>query len=107
MPSPAKLLRDARLAAGLTQEQLAVRAGVTQPTIAALERAGSNPRFETIRRTLLATGHDLTTASRPLPAVDESQISERLRLTPQARLTTFEQSQRGLTAFVAQARRVD
>lgn len=80
MSSPAVLLRSARLASGLTQEQLAVRAGVTQPTIAALERPGSNPRIGTLARILDLTGHRLQLIA-PVagPSVDESLIREHLR----------------------------
>ena len=56
---PAATLRRARLDAGLTQAQLAARLGVTQPTVAALERPGANPRVRTLERALGATGHKL------------------------------------------------
>jgi hypothetical protein len=40
------------------------------------------------------------------PSVDESQIRERLRLTPAERLRLFASSQRNLVALTAKARRV-
>jgi len=55
--SPASLgraLRDARLAKGLTQGQLAKRAGVSQPTISSVERGVSNVSLDTLLR-LVAT----------------------------------------------------
>lgn len=55
--SPASLgraLRDARLARGLTQGQLAQRAIVSQPTISSVERGASNVSLDTLLR-LVAT----------------------------------------------------
>ncbi len=102
----AALIRDARRSAGLTQAQLASRLGVTQPTIAALERSGSNPRFATLERTLQAAGYRLRTTAQRLPIPDETQISERLRLTPADRLHSFHASQANLAGLLARARRV-
>lgn len=103
---PAATLRRARLDAGLTQAQLAARLGVTQPTVAALERPGANPRVRTLERALGATGHKLELHERILPPVDETQIADRLRLTPADRLDLFQRSQTNLRSLVAGARRV-
>ena len=67
---------------------------MTQPEIARLERPGSNPTVQTLARVLAAAGQMLELA--PLGPVDESQISERLNLTPGERLASFGASQRGL-----------
>ena len=106
MSKAAKLIREARQAAGLTQLDLATRLGVTQPTVAALERASSNPRLATLERVLRAAGSELSATSRPLPPIDETQIRERLRLSPAERLRVFERSQAQLTRLVHGARRV-
>ena len=106
MSTASLLVRDARRSAGLTQAQLAARLGLTQPTVAALERSDSNPRLATLERALRATGHQLSSTSRPLPAIDETQITERLRLSPAARLRAFHASQSKLAHLVATARRV-
>lgn len=52
VPSSAfgSLLKEYRLAAGLTQESLAGRAGLGVRSIQALERGGSRPLRETLRR---------------------------------------------------------
>lgn len=42
------LVREARLRAGLTQRQLADRAGTTQPTVARIEGGVVNAGFETV-----------------------------------------------------------
>jgi len=98
------LLRSARRRAGLTQAQLGERAGLSQADVARLERAGSNPTAGTLERLLRATGHRLEL--RRLDAVDETQLRERLALTPADRLATFEASQRNLTRLARGARRV-
>lgn len=103
---PHELVRSARLEAGLTQAQLAARLGVTQPTVAALERPGANPRVRTLERALAATGRQLQTALRRGPSVDETQIVERLRLSPADRLALFQRSQAGLQQLVREARHV-
>lgn len=106
--SPAALIADARRSAGLTQAQLAERIGVTQPVIARLEAPGSNPRMQTVERLLRATGRRLEWRVAPAgpAAVDESQIAERLRLSPAQRLAAFTASQRNLSALRGKARRV-
>jgi len=67
---------------------------MTQPEVARLERPGSNPTAQTLLRLIGAAGQRLTLSS--LGDIDESQIRERLALTPAERLSTFSTSQRGL-----------
>ena len=98
------LLRTARRRAGLTQAQLGERAGLSQTDVARLERAGANPTAATLERLLRATGHRLDL--RPLDAVDETQMRERLALTPADRLAAFAASQRNLARLARGARRV-
>ena len=98
------LVRTARRRANLTQAQLAERAGLSQAEVARLERAGSNPTAATLERLLRATGHRLEV--RRLDAVDETQLRERLELTPAERLAAFEASQRNLLSLTRGARRV-
>ena len=98
------LLRSARHRASLTQAQLGERAGLSQAEVARLERAGSNPTAATLERLLRATGHRLEL--RRLDAVDETQVRERLELTPAERLAMFEASQRNLMRLTRGARRV-
>jgi transcriptional regulator with XRE-family HTH domain len=45
-----------RVKSGISQETVAARMGVTQPSIAAFEREDSNPTLSTIRRYALAVG---------------------------------------------------
>ncbi|HDR47007.1 MAG TPA: XRE family transcriptional regulator [Geoalkalibacter subterraneus] len=49
---------------GMTQDELAAKAGMSQPAIAKIERAGSRPRFATLRKIANAM------------ALDPAQLSE-------------------------------
>jgi transcriptional regulator with XRE-family HTH domain len=102
-------LRRAREGSGLTQAELAARAGTTQSAVARLERRGANPTLDTADRLLRATGHvmSVTPIPRPAAAVDEGQLRERMRLSPAQRLALFQGSQRNLAALTAKARRVE
>lgn len=103
---PARTLRDARLDAGLTQVELAARLGVTQPTVAALERPGANPTVRTLERTLAATGHGLQLIAPSWGApVDGSLVREHLKLTPRSRLEALAGMRRQAEAL-RRARRV-
>jgi uncharacterized protein len=53
------LLRRARVGAGLSQAELAVRAGVAQSVISAYESGRRQPAVPTLARLIDATGHDL------------------------------------------------
>ncbi len=75
------LLRTARHSAGLSQRQLARRARIPQPTIAAIERGRQDPRYATLTRLVRACGFDLVFANRP-GEVDRSIMREQLRRTP-------------------------
>lgn len=109
MHDPAQLLRDARSRAGLTQAQLAARAGVTQPVVSRAEAAGANPRIATLDRLLRAAGArlELGAPEQRLPEVDEGQLLRHLRFSPAERVRTHDASRRNLQAMLASARRVD
>jgi predicted nucleotidyltransferase/DNA-binding XRE family transcriptional regulator len=51
-----RILRNARRAAGLTQAELALRAGVTQSVISAYESGRREPALSTLSRLVEATG---------------------------------------------------
>ena len=89
--TPDVLLRNARVAAGLTQAEVARRMGTSQPVVARLERPGANPRFATLERALRATGHRLETAGVPHdPGIDASLIRQQLEIPPDERLDVIE-----------------
>jgi transcriptional regulator with XRE-family HTH domain len=55
----AALITRARRRAGLTQAELARRAGTSQPVISAYEHGRRDPGVETLRRLVRATGAEL------------------------------------------------
>ena len=59
MPEPGALIRDRRLAHGLTQAQLALRAGTTQTSLSRLERGEISPTVATIERILFVLGEGI------------------------------------------------
>ena|SRR5688500_5530927 len=88
---PGILVREARADSGLTQAQVAQRAGTTQAAVARVERGRVSPTVRTLQRLLAATGHELGLAAAPArTSVDESLIARQLRLSPAERLKTFE-----------------
>jgi transcriptional regulator with XRE-family HTH domain len=102
----ATLICQARTDAGLTQAELAGLMATTQSAIARLERAGANPTVATLESALNAAGRRLELTAARGGAVDETQIVERLRLSPAERLQTFQRSQRNLGRLATRARRV-
>lgn len=90
--SPSVLVRSARKQAGLTQAELAERAGVTQSVIARLERGAGNPTFLTLERVLHAAGRrlELSAAHQGLRTVDETLIERQLALPPAERIRALD-----------------
>ena len=93
----------ARLRAGLSQHELAARAGTSQPAIARLESGQANPTVATLERILAAAGFHLRCELVPIVApdpivqaykrdVDRTMIRENLRRTIDERLRLNEES---------------
>lgn len=77
MTIPADILRSARKQGGLTQSELATRAGVDQARVSRSESGSERPRFETVDRLLAATGHRLYSV--PTRRDDASAIASQIR----------------------------
>jgi uncharacterized protein len=77
----ARLVRNARRRAGLSQRALARAAGVPHSTVARIELGRLSPRTDTLERLLRASGRTLATEPTLGEGVDRSQIRELLRLT--------------------------
>jgi transcriptional regulator with XRE-family HTH domain len=80
---PAVLLRLARQRHGLTQAEMAARAGTSQPVISAYEHGRRDPTTRTLRRLVAATGARLQlrlAAEPPVipPPVDADEHGQRL-----------------------------
>jgi transcriptional regulator with XRE-family HTH domain len=78
-------IRSARLAAGLTQTELARRSGTSQATISAYEHATKTPSPSTLARVLGAAGRRLTTvpASAPVRVPTADELEERAQILAQ------------------------
>lgn len=63
-----QLVHDRRAALGLTQAQLAARAGMTQPQLSRLEAGGATPTVPLLARLAEALDAELDIAFRPHPA---------------------------------------
>ncbi len=68
LPAAGALLREARSRAGLTQTELARRAGVTQSVISAYESGRRQPALSTLAVLIDATGLELSLKVRSPPA---------------------------------------
>ncbi len=68
-----ELVREARKRMGLTQRELAARAGTTQSAIARLESCRTDPSLVDVLRLIRLTGLDLRVALVPL---DESDLHQ-------------------------------
>ena len=102
---PARLVRSARLGAGLSQRDMASRAGPSQSVVARIETGVTDPSFETVRRLLAAAGLEVLCALSPEVILDTHMLDdvERiLALSPEARLREVG----NVARFVGGARRV-
>ncbi len=101
----AQLVRQLRLDADLSQEQLAIRAGTTKTAVSRLEAGRVSPRVETLERLLLCLGYRLELTAVPLtPRTDRSQLDAVAPLSPTQRLDHALASQASLTNLVGAAR---
>jgi transcriptional regulator with XRE-family HTH domain len=80
------LLREARLRAGITQQQLAGRAGTSQSAIARWESGAVHPSFERLRELIRACGLELTYGLANYDDSYDEWIERYLRLTPEERV---------------------
>lgn len=84
---PGRLLREARLRHGLSQERLAIRAGTTQSAISRIEKERVSPTVQTLAELLRLLGEDLVLSTQPRDwGVDRTQIDERLLMSEEDRL---------------------
>lgn len=101
---PSDLIRRCRLAADLTQHQLAVRAGTTKTAISRLEGGHVSPTFETVERLLLCLGYRLEVGAVPVPSgSDPAQIDAVAGLDPTERLDHALASQSSLGGLLGAA----
>ena len=106
MSMAGRMVRHARRRAGLTQRQLAARAGIPQETIARIEKGRTDPRVSTLDRLLEAAGFGLEHLPRLGIGIDRPQIREALALSPERRIGRAVEEDRTLIAMRRTLRRV-
>ena len=79
------LIRDARLAAGLSQAELARRSGTSQPAIARYEAGTSSPSIVTLDRVLRAAGRRLVLGTEPGTSAFDASLPRLRALQAQRR----------------------
>jgi transcriptional regulator with XRE-family HTH domain len=82
----ADLVREARRRAGLTQRELAERAGTTQSAMARLESGRTKPSFDLVVRLIRLCGFRLDVALDPYDDSDIAQAEALLKLPVEDRL---------------------
>lgn len=92
----ARVLRQARRRAGLSQRQLANNVGVSQPQIARIESGAVVPRVDTLDRLLEACGEGLESGPRPGIGLDRTLARNLLQLGPPDRARVAQDSNRNV-----------
>ena len=85
-PNAAQILHDARWMAGLTQAEVAQRAGVTQQVVAAYERGRRDPSLTTLTRLVQGCGIRLSWRLVPEEGLEDSFTTDLLGQAPLDRL---------------------
>lgn len=102
-PVSGALVREARMRAGLTQRDLARRAGTAQSVVARIEQGRSDPSTATLARLLGAAGFELRAELTPIAVAETHMLDDVARilaLTPEERLREV----RNVSRFEAAAR---
>ena len=81
-----ELVREARRRAGLTQRELAARAGTTQSAIARLESGRTSPSFEQVERLIKLCGFSMIVNLTPYDDSHLVQAKANLRRSVDQRL---------------------
>ena len=82
-----ELLKDARRRHGVSQHQLAIRAGTTQSAISRIERDRVSPSVETLRELLYLLGENLSLTSELRDfGIDRTLNQSNLAFTPEQRV---------------------
>lgn len=93
------MLRRSRLQAGLTQRELAARAGVPQSTVARIESGVLSPRVETLDRLLEVLGFRIEAGPVHGRGVDRSLIRRMLALSPRQRIAYVTEAGNAIARF--------
>ncbi|MGO9458300.1 MAG: helix-turn-helix domain-containing protein [Acidimicrobiales bacterium] len=99
------LLLLARQQAGLSQRDLADRAGVSQSEIARIELGKREPSIPTIQRILAGAGLEVRFRLMPLDDHDEVLRAQDQRRSPSERTTQASRHRNNVAAFAGNAKR--
>jgi len=88
------LLREARLRAGLTQAELAERAGVPQSTVGRIESGARVPSVSLIERLIAAAGFELRVGLGERDEATDSLFERTLMRSPRERLADAQRAAR-------------
>lgn len=84
---PGRLLREARVRHGVSQERLAIRAGTTQSAISRIEQERVSPTVDTLRELLHLLGEDLVLGVQPRDwGIDRTLNQSNLEFTAEQRV---------------------
>jgi uncharacterized protein len=90
MRTPSSLVREMRLAAGLSQRTLARMAGTSQPAVVRYERGTTTPSWETLQRLAQACGWRVSLEAEAAPEPHDVELAKLLlELTPEERLRSL------------------
>lgn len=95
------LIKQARYRSGLSQRELARRAGTSQATLSAYESGRKSPSLDTLARIIRAAGQDLRIKVVPYDDHDDVMAAYEASLSPGARAAIERERER----LRAQARR--
>lgn len=82
----ASLIREARMRAGLSQQELAERCGKAKVQIGRWETGMVSPGLDTLLELVRACGFDLPLMLEPYEPVDDRVLNELQRLSPERRV---------------------
>jgi transcriptional regulator with XRE-family HTH domain len=89
----ADVIREARLRAGLTQQELAERSGRKRGVIARWEQGAVSPSAETLIELVRACGFDLPLELVPYEPAGADRLQKNARLTPERRVQRHQKAQ--------------
>lgn len=98
-------LQLARLEAGLSQRELAERAGVAQPEIARIESGKREPSIPTLQRILAGAGLELRFRLAELDDHDRVLAVRHARRSEAEKTKVEQRHQRNVTKFAASAKK--
>jgi transcriptional regulator with XRE-family HTH domain len=101
----AGLVLMAREEAGLSQRELAERAGVTQSEIARIESGKREPSIPTLQRILAGAGLELRFRLAPIDEHDQVLASRQIRRSGQQKTAAAARHTHNVTQFAANAKR--